>query len=84
MVSTGKERQRNRRLLIHLNDFDQDIFVGDAVSSERQNVVVSGGLAYHEFTVSDDVSNSITKGNTVIVQTLEKCLTDSIDNRWVV
>ena len=34
MVSTRKKRQSNRRLLSHLDDFDQDMVIGN-VASEK-------------------------------------------------
>ena len=43
MVSTRKKRQSNKRLLSELDDFDQDMIIGNAVSERRENAVVSEG-----------------------------------------
>ena len=61
-------------LLSQLDDFDQDVTVGDAVSSESQNVVVNSGSVDREFTVNSNDDIPTTNENTVNVQTLEKCL----------
>ena len=37
MVSTRKKRQSNKRLLSELDDFDQDMIIGNAVSERREN-----------------------------------------------
>ena len=36
-----EKKQQNRRLLSQLDDFDQDVILDDAVSSEQQNVIVN-------------------------------------------
>ena len=41
MVSTRKKRQSNRSLLSHLDDFDQDMIIGNAVSERQENIVVN-------------------------------------------
>ena len=43
MVSTRKKRQSNRRLLSQLDDFDQDMVIGNAVTERKENVVVNEG-----------------------------------------
>ena len=43
MISTRKKRQQNKRLLIQSDDFDQDVFSGDAANSGQQCVVVTDG-----------------------------------------
>ena len=40
MVSTRKKKQSNRRLLNQLDDFDQDMTIGNA-ASERQKILWS-------------------------------------------
>ena len=35
MVSTRKKRQSNRRLLSQLDDFDQDIIIGNAANEDE-------------------------------------------------
>ena len=41
MVSTRKKRQSNKRLLSQLDDFDQDIIIGNATSDRQENVVAN-------------------------------------------
>ena len=43
MVSTRKKRQSNKRLLSQLDDFDQDMIIGNAASERQENVVVNEG-----------------------------------------
>ena len=43
MVSTRKKRQSNRRLLNQLDDFDQDMIVGNAISERQEDTVVNEG-----------------------------------------
>ena len=43
-------------LLSQLDDFDQDLIIGDLVCSEKQIIVVNNGLAGREFTVNDNDS----------------------------
>ena len=77
MVSIRK-KQQNRRLFCHLDDFNQGFVNGDGVSCGRQNVVVNSGSVDRAFTTNSNVSNPTTNEETVIVQTLEKCLTDGV------
>ena len=43
MVSTRKKRQSNKRLLSQLDDFDQNVIIGNAVRERQGNAVVNGG-----------------------------------------
>ena len=51
MVSTREKRQSNRRLLSQLDDFDQDMIVGNPVSEKQENVLVNQGTNDRNFTV---------------------------------
>ena len=51
MVSTRKKRQSNKRLLSQLDDFDQDMIIGNAASERQENVVVNEGTNDQDFTV---------------------------------
>ena len=44
MVSTRKKRQSDNRLLSHLDDFDQDVIIGNTASERQENVVVNEGI----------------------------------------
>ena len=79
MVSTRKKRQSNRRLLSQLDDFDQDMIIGNAVSERQENVVVNGGTNDREYTVSNSSNNTVVNESAVNVKTLERCFNERID-----
>ena len=79
MVSTRKKRQSNRRLLSQLDDFDQDMIIGNAVSERQENVVVNEGTNDRNFTVGTSNSSSVVDGNAMNVKTLERCFNERID-----
>ena len=79
MVSTRKKRQSNRRLLSQLDDFDQDMIIGNADSERQENVVVNEGTNDQNFTVGTSSSNSVVDGNAMNVKTLERCFNERID-----
>ena len=81
--STRKKMQQNKKLLSQVENFDQDVIVGDVGSSGRQIVEVSIGPADQEFNVNFSVSNPTTNENPVNVQTFERCLIDWIDRETV-
>ena len=43
MVSTRKKRQSNKRILSQLDDFDQDMKIGNNVSDRQENATASEG-----------------------------------------
>ena len=79
MVSTRKKRQSSRRLLGQLDDFDQDMIIGNAASERQENVVVNEGTNDQDFTVSNSSNNATVNESTVIVKTLERCFNGRID-----
>ena len=79
MVSTHKNRQSNKRLLSQLDDFDQDMIIGSAVSERQENAVVNEGTNDRDFTVSTSNNDSVTNESTVNVKTLERCFNERID-----
>ena len=79
MVSTRKKRQSNRKLLSQLDDFYQDMIIGNAVSERQENVVVNEGTNDRDFTVGTSSSNSVVNGNAMNVKTLERCFNKNID-----
>ena len=58
MVSTRKKRQSNRRLISQLDEFDQDMFIGKAVSERQEKIVVNQGTNYLDFTVGTSRKDS--------------------------
>ena len=60
MVSTRKKRQSNRRLLSQLDDFDQDLFSGNAENDREQYVVVNENTVDQEFVVNNTGENLMT------------------------
>ena len=79
MVSTRKKRQSNKRLLSQLDDFEQDVFIGNAASKRQENVAVNEGTNDQEFTVGTSYDSSTVNGNAMSVKTLEKCFNERID-----
>ena len=79
MVSTCKERHSNKRLLGQLDDFDQDLIIGNAVSERQENAVVNEGTNDRAFTVGASSNDSIVNGNAISVKTLERCFNERID-----
>ena len=79
MVSTRQKRRSNRRLLNQLDDFDQDIIIGNAASERRDSTVVNEGTNDRDFTVGTSSNNIAINESTVIVKTLEPCYNERID-----
>ena len=79
MVSTRKKRQSSKRLLSQLDDFDQDMIIGNAVSERRENAVVNEGTNDRDFTVGTSNNDSVVNGNAMSVKTLERCFNERID-----
>ena len=79
MVSTRKKRQSNKRLLSQLDDFDQDMIIGNAVSERQENAVVNMGTNDRDFTVSNSSNNTAVNGNVMNVKTLERRFNERID-----
>ena len=72
MVSTRKKRQSSRRLLSQLDEFDQDMIIGNTTSERQENVVVNKGTNDRDFTVSTSGNDTAVNESTVNVKTLEK------------
>ena len=70
MVSTRKKRQSNRRLLNQLDDIDQDMIIGNAVSDRQENIVSNEGTTAQDFTVGTSSKNLKVNGNAMDVKTL--------------
>ena len=79
MVSTRKKRQSNRRLLNQLDDFDQNMIIGNAVSERQENAVVNEGTNDRDFTVGTSNNSSVVNENAMSVKTLERCFNERID-----
>ena len=79
MVSTRKKRQSNRRLLSQLDDFDQDMIIGNAASEWQENTVVNGSTDDRDFTVGTTNNDSVVNGNAMSVKTSERCFNERID-----
>ena len=81
MVSTRKKRQSNKRLLSQLDDFDQDVVIGNATNERQGNVVVNEGTNDQDFTVGTSNVNLIANENALNVKTLERCFNERIDRQ---
>ena len=79
MVSTRKKRQSNKKLLSQLDDFDQDMVIGNAASGRQENIAVNEGTIDRDFTVGTS-SNSTAKNESMVnVKSLERCFNERID-----
>ena len=79
MVSTRKNRQSNKSLLSPLEDFDQDMIIGNAASERQENVVVNESTDDHDFTVGTSNVSSIVNENALNVKSLERCFNERND-----
>ena len=79
MLSTRKKRQSNKRLPSQLDDFDQDVIIGNTASERQENVVVNEGINDQDFTVGTSNVSSLINENVLNVKTLERCFNERID-----
>ena len=79
MVSTRKKRQSSRRLLSQLDDFDQDMIIGNTSSERQENVLDNKCTNDRDFTVSNSSNNTAVNESAVNVKTLERCFNERID-----
>ena len=79
MVSTLKKRQSNRKLLSQLDDFDQDVVIGNTASERQENTAIIEGTNDREFTIDTSRNNTAVNESMVNVKTLERCFNESID-----
>ena len=78
MVSTRKKRQPCRRLLSQLDDFDQDMIIGNTASERQDNIVVNEGTNDQDFTVGTPNVSSTVNGSVANVKTLERSFNERI------
>ena len=79
MVFTRKKRQSNRKLLNQLDDFDQDVIIGNTANERHENFAVNEGTNDRDFTVGTSNNNIAIIESTVNVKTLERCFNERID-----
>ena len=79
MVSTRKKRQSKRRLLSQLDNFYQNMIIGNSVGERQKNIVVNEGSNDRDFTVGTSINNIAIIENTNNVKNLEKCLIERFD-----
>ena len=79
MVSTRKKRQSNKKLLSPLEDFDQDMVIGNAANERQEIIVVNEGTKNRDFAVGTSNNNIAIIESSVNVKTLERCFSERID-----
>ena len=79
MVSTRKKRQSNKRPLSQLDDFDQDMIIGNAVRERQENAVVIESTDDRDFTVGTSNNDSVINGNSINLRTFGRCFNERID-----
>ena len=57
MVSTRKKRESHRRLFSQIDDFDQDIIIGNTASGRQGKLMVNEGTNDRDFTVGSSSNN---------------------------
>ena len=78
MVSIRKKRQSSKRLLSQLDDFDQDMIIGNTVSESQGNDVVNEGTNDRDFTIGTSNNVLVINGNAKSMKTLERCFNERI------
>ena len=79
MVSTRMKRQLNRKFVSQINEFDQDIIIGNTMSDRQKNAAVNEGTGDQEFAVNNSGSNSAANEKLVNMKTSERCFNKGID-----
>ena len=79
MFSTRKKRQSNKRLLSQLDDFDQDMIIGNTANERQESVEVNEVINDRDFTVGTSNVSSLVNENVLNVKTLERCFNEKID-----
>ena len=79
MVSTRKKRKSNKTLLNQLDDFNQNIVIGNAASEGKEINVVNEGTNDRDFTAGTSSKNSAVNGSTMNVKILERCYDERND-----
>ena len=79
MVSNRKKKQSNRKLLSQLDDFGQDMNIGNAASERQENIVVNQSTNDRDFNFGISSINREITESTVNVKTLETCFIERIE-----
>ena len=72
MVLTRKKNQPNWKLLSHLDDFDQDIIIGNNASDRQENATVNENNSDQEFSVGNPSSSLTANENAVSVENVAR------------
>ena len=72
MVSTRNKNQSNRRFFSQLDNFGQDIIIGNTASEKQENVKNNEGTSDREFTVGTSDNKLWTNENKVTVKILKR------------
>ena len=65
--------------LDNLDDFDQDVIIGNVASEERENAIVNEGSSDQDFTVGTSSDKLVTNEKTLNVKNLERCFYERIN-----
>ena len=79
MVSTREKRLSNRKLLSHIDDFDQDMIMSNVTRGTQENNAVNEGTNDRDFTVGTSNNNPVTTENAMNLKALERCFSERID-----
>ena len=84
MAFTRTKRQSKRRLFSQLEDFDQDIIIGNAASERQETIILNECTNYQNFTVETFNYNLATSENAVNVKTSERRFNERIDREVII
>ena len=79
MVSSREKTESSRKFLSQIDDFDQDVIIGNTASEMQENIMVNENTGDRKFTVGTSGKNLMTHENTVNVKTLGRCFNGNID-----
>ena len=79
MISTCKKRQADGMLLSQLDDFDQDIMTGNAISERQENIMINESTNDRDFTVGTSSDNLAINESALNVKTSERSFNERVD-----
>ena len=83
MVSTLKKRQSNKRHLSQLDEIEQVVIIGNAMSKRLGNTTVNEDTANQEFTVGNSDGGLAVNEYVVSVKSLERCFKEKIERKMI-
>ena len=83
MVSTCKKRQSSKRLFSQLDNFDQNVIIGNAMNNRQENTTVNESTADQDFTVGNTDVGQVVNEHVVNVKRLDRSFSERNDREKV-